>query len=99
MLTGDIVDAAEAHRIGLGNKVFPAAELDAAAWTYAARIAAGPPLVHRAIKRSVALSLSSSFDDALDRERENQMVLLQSKDFVEGVMAFLQKRDPSFSGS
>ncbi|RMH42773.1 MAG: enoyl-CoA hydratase [Deltaproteobacteria bacterium] len=98
MLTGELVDAREAHRIGLANRVYPADELHDAAWAFAIELAKGAPLSHRAVKRAVALSLESDFDAALDRERAYQLELLQSRDFMEGVTAFLQKRAPEFKG-
>ena len=52
-LTGDMVDAAEAKAIGLANRVFPAAQLEAAALDFLRSLAAGPPLVHRAVKAAV----------------------------------------------
>ena len=98
MLTGDVIDAAEAHRIGLGNRIYPVAELEASAWAFAAAIAAGPPMVHRAIKSAVAASLAGDLEAALERELDGQMRLLQSADFLEGVSAFFGKRPPRFSG-
>ncbi len=98
MLTGDAVDGAEAVRIGLANRLVPSAELSQAVWELAARLAKGPPLVHRAIKRSVYASLSGDLEAALERELTNQLELLRSADFFEGVAAFLHKREPSFHG-
>lgn len=99
LLTGDLVPADEAHRIGLANRVVPAAELAARTQELAARLAAGPPLVHRLVKRSVYAGLDGDLEAALDREATGQLQLLASADFQEGVMAFLQKRDPRFQGS
>jgi enoyl-CoA hydratase/carnithine racemase len=98
MLTGDLIDAEEAVRIGLANRVIATAEHTDAVWAYARKLAKGPPLVHRAIKEAVAAALSTHLDAALDRERETQLGLLQSADFAEGVAAFFQKREPSFRG-
>jgi 2-(1,2-epoxy-1,2-dihydrophenyl)acetyl-CoA isomerase len=98
MLTGDVIDAAEAHRLGIANRVVPAAELEAAAADYLGRLAAGPPLVHEAVKAYVYGALTSDLDAALENEVQGQMKLLRSLDFVEGLTAFLEKRDPKFSG-
>ncbi|HEY0194962.1 MAG TPA: enoyl-CoA hydratase-related protein [Kofleriaceae bacterium] len=98
MLTGDLVRADDALRIGLLNRLFPEAEVAARAHELAAQIAAGPPLVHRAVKRAVYASLDGDLDAALDREATGQVALLQSRDFTEGVTAFLQKRPPTFEG-
>ncbi|HKA91316.1 MAG TPA: enoyl-CoA hydratase-related protein [Haliangiales bacterium] len=98
MLTGEMVDAAEAYRIGLANKIVPAADVEAAARDYLARLAAGAPLVHRAVKEHVYGALAGDLDAALENEVRGQMRLLQSQDFFEGVAAFLGKRPPEFKG-
>jgi 2-(1,2-epoxy-1,2-dihydrophenyl)acetyl-CoA isomerase len=98
MFTGDMIPADEALRIGLVNKIIPSAEAEAQTWEFAKRLAAGPPLVHAWIKRSVYGALSGTLDDALENEVKGQMQLLRSRDFFEGVTAFFQKRDPKFAG-
>jgi len=98
MLTGDMVDAVEAHRIGLANRIFPAQQLEPAARNFAQTLAAGPPLVHRAVKAAVAAAAHSTLDQALEGEVHGQLKLLASADFQEGIVAFLEKRQPSFKG-
>jgi 2-(1,2-epoxy-1,2-dihydrophenyl)acetyl-CoA isomerase len=98
MLTGELVDAAEAHRIGLANRVFPAAQLEPAAWDFARTLAAGPPLVHRAVKAAVEAASHSTLEQALEGEVHGQLKLLASADFQEGIVAFLEKRTPEFKG-
>jgi enoyl-CoA hydratase/carnithine racemase len=99
LLTGDQVEAAEAVRIGLASRMLGEGgdSFEAAARAYATTMAKGPPLVHQRVKRAVYASLGD-LDAALDREAEGQLQLLGSADFVEGVAAFLQKREPQFQG-
>lgn len=98
MLTGDLVDAEEALRIGLANRVVPVEGFEAAARDYLSKLAAGAPLVHQAVKKCVQAAATSTLDAALDAELQNQIRLLQSKDFFEGIAAFFQKRPPGFKG-
>jgi len=98
LLTGDRVTADEAYRIGLANRVVAVADFAAAIAALADRLAKGPPLVHRMVKRAVYASLDGDLAGALDREATGQLQLLASEDFREGVMAFLQKREPQFQG-
>jgi enoyl-CoA hydratase/carnithine racemase len=97
--TGDVIDAQEALRIGLANRVVPIAALEQRVAELADRFAAGPPLAFAALKNAVYDNLDeTSLARALDREADGQMQLLASKDFAEGLTAFLQKRAPKFEG-
>lgn len=98
LYTGDLIDAETALRIGLGNRVIPHGEIVEQGWAFARRLAKGPPLVHRLVKQAVYASQDGGLDDALDREARGQLQCLQSRDFVEGVTAFLGKREPRFTG-
>jgi 2-(1,2-epoxy-1,2-dihydrophenyl)acetyl-CoA isomerase len=98
MFTGEIIGAEEALRLGLVNRIVSSATADSETWAFARNLAAGPPLVHAWIKRAVYGALSTDLDAALEVEVQGQMQLLKSADFMEGVSAFLQKREPKFSG-
>ncbi len=98
MFTGELVGADEALRIGLLSRIIPSAEAEQQTWAFARRLAAGPPLVHAWIKRAVYAAQATDLDAALENEVRGQMQLLRSRDFLEGIAAFFQKRDPKFSG-
>ena len=98
MYLGDVIEAVEALRLGIANRVVPVDGFEAAARDYLGRLAAGAPLVHQAVKRCVRAALTSNLDAALEAELQEQLRLLQSKDFFEGIAAFFQKRAPEFKG-
>jgi len=98
ILLADRVDAPELHRLGVVCRVVDAAELRDAALELARRIESGPPLALACVKESLYASWGS-LEDALRRERERQLKLLKTSDFREGVEAWLQKREPRFTGA
>lgn len=97
MLLADRLDAKAMEELGIAS-VAPSDALESAVTALAARLALGPPLAYAAIKRAVYGS-AGDLEAALGREREGQLALLRSSDAVEGIMSFLQKREPSFTGA
>ena len=102
LFTGRWLDAAEAHRWGLVNRVLPAADLMANARALADALAAGPPLVFAAIKEIVREAEDMKFQDAMNRITKSQFAtvdtLYHSHDQLEGARAFAEKRDPVWRG-
>jgi enoyl-CoA hydratase/carnithine racemase len=98
LLTGDLLSAAEAHRLGLVSEVVPDGEVLPHALEIAARIAALPPLAVAAIKEAVLLGADLPLDAALRLEAESFQRLFASEDRGEGMRAFLEKRKPVFKG-
>ncbi|MCU1360679.1 MAG: putative enoyl-CoA hydratase [Ilumatobacteraceae bacterium] len=97
-LLADIIDATEADRIGLVNRVVADDELDAFVDDWAARLAAGPPLALAMTKRMLNNSAHVTLEEALDDEGLSQTVNFGTKDTAEAMSAFLEKRAPKFSG-
>ena len=96
--TGDMIDAQTALRLGLVNRVVPAAQLEAEVKTLAQKIATGPPLATRAVKKVLFASHKEELERALEIEVQHQMRCFASEDCLEGVHAFFQKRAPQFRG-
>lgn len=96
--TGDVIDATKALDWGLVNQIVPADELDARAHEYAARLAAMPTKALGLTKRAVYRATTTTLADALEHEAQVQQHAAASDDHVEGVTAFLEKRDPVFTG-
>ena len=98
LLTGRLIDANEAYRIGLLNEVVPLAELMPAARRWADEILQCSPLSVRLTKEAVLDGLQVSVDDALARDAGRIERLLASADYVEGPKAFAEKRKPEWTG-
>lgn len=94
----DIVDAVEAHRLGLVNRVLAAEDLQINAAEIAHRIAHGPTTSFRYMKANVNLAMSTDFRTLLDREAETHLRCGMTEDHQEGVRAFMEKRQASFKG-
>jgi enoyl-CoA hydratase len=98
ILTGEPIDAREAHRLGLVARVVPNELLVEDALTLAAKIATKSPLALRMAKEAVNAAYEMSLTDALAHERRLFYLLFASDDQKEGMAAFLEKRDPDFTG-
>jgi len=97
-LLADWVSAEEAAKLGLVNRVVPAAELDAFVDDWARRLAAGPPIALALSKRMLTEASARSFEEAVDIEATSQAVNFASEDTREGLKAFFEKRAPKFEG-
>src|SRR3989454_621377 len=98
IFTAEIIEAAEAHRIGLVNRVVPVAELEKTTRALAAKIAAGPPAVLAMAKHMVNRAATSDLASALDLEAFSQGLAISSEDHQEGLAAFFEKRPAKFTG-
>ena len=98
MFTGDVIDAAEALRIGLVTEVTPHGELLVKAHAMAAKIAANPPLAVRAIKEGLRRTTLGDPREIGAWAIETIYRLMKTADHKEGVASFLEKRSPVFTG-
>ena len=96
--TGRTLTAVEALDLGLLNQVVPDAEFAAAVESMAGEIAANAPLAVRAIKRMMRAAESEPFEQNVHHVFLQLLPLLRTKDFAEGVAAYMEKRDPEFEG-
>ena len=98
ILTGEMIDAAEAHRIGLVNRVVPRTELLGEAEALMRKILANGPLAIRYAIRAVDKGLDGSLEEGLDLEAALFAILCSTEDMKEGMQAFLEKRAAKFRG-
>ncbi|HEY3102460.1 MAG TPA: enoyl-CoA hydratase-related protein [Pyrinomonadaceae bacterium] len=98
ILTGAIISAQEAFRLGLANQVVPADQLETKTMEVANRIAEKSPIALRLAKEAVKLASRSNLDEGLRREVDLFALCFSSEDKDEGVNAFLEKRKPEFKG-
>lgn len=97
-LSGRIVDAEEALRIGLATVVVQADDLRAAATAMAQSLLAGAPKAQMFAKQALNASFGMSLADALSWEGQSQAILLGTEDAAEGILSFVEKRDPDWKG-
>jgi 2-(1,2-epoxy-1,2-dihydrophenyl)acetyl-CoA isomerase len=96
--TGDMIDAKTALRLGIVNQLVSAARLEAEVKALAQKIAHGPPLAIRAVKKTLFASEAEKMGLALAREVDEQVRCYSSEDCSEGIRAFFEKRPPQFRG-
>jgi len=98
LFMGDFVDAQEAFRLGLVNKVVPVDGLMGEAKDFARKLAERPPLSIKFLKRTVNVGMQLDLTSALDFETSCAAIVIGSEDRMEGFKAFLEKRKPVFKG-
>lgn len=96
--TGRIIDAAEAERIGLADKVVPADKLEETVNQIAETIAGKSPLIIQIAKKTINKGMYTDLAAGLSYEKSNLALCFSTEDQVEGLTAFLEKRKPEFKG-
>jgi len=96
LMTGEFIEANEAERIGLYNRVVPRAQLEIATCEFAEKLANGPNLGIAKTKEMLNRELHMSFESALEAEAVAQALCMQTPDFKEAHAAFIEKRPAKF---
>jgi 2-(1,2-epoxy-1,2-dihydrophenyl)acetyl-CoA isomerase len=99
VLLGDVIDAAEAERIGLVNRVVSKDQLAASVNEIANRLANMAPLTLAASKRLLNQSLAVSMAEAIEAENTAQALMSTTSDTKEAILSFFERREPRFTGS
>ncbi len=99
ILTGDAIDAGEAHRIGLLHRVVAPDALLNTAMEMAAEMALKSPLSLRFAKEAVYSGMDLTLDQGVNLEMDLYLILFSTRDRVEGITAFKEKRNPVFDGN
>jgi enoyl-CoA hydratase/carnithine racemase len=97
-MTGKLIGAAEAERIGLVNRIAPAEELDAATQTLVDELLACAPVAVGLAKRVLDAAAKPALAATLEQEVAAQQLCAQTDDFAEGALALSEKRLPQFAG-
>ena len=98
IFTGDFLEAKEAERIGLLNRLVPAERLEEETMTLARRLADGPPIAIRLSKLQIYKGLEMDLEAALEMAAAAELIASNSEDHREGVAAFMEKRAPHYVG-
>jgi enoyl-CoA hydratase len=98
LLLGEQISAEEAERIGIVNRVVPAAEFDAAVADWAGQLARKSPVLMRMGKDAMFRQQDMAFADALEFLQAQLTIAFSTEDIQEGVKAFFEKRDPVWTG-
>jgi enoyl-CoA hydratase/carnithine racemase len=97
-LLAEVIPAADAERVGIVNRVVPAAELDGEVDALVARLLTMAPVALSQTKHLLDQAMSTTFEDAVEAEAMAQVVNLGTPDAKEAVRAFMEKRAPEFTG-
>jgi 2-(1,2-epoxy-1,2-dihydrophenyl)acetyl-CoA isomerase len=98
VLSGEMVPAQEAHRLGLFNRLVAGDALLTETYAVARKLAAKPPLALECAKRSMHAAIGLSLDETLALELEQQLALFHTDDAREALLAFIEKRTATFHG-
>ena len=98
LYTGDWLEAEEAHRLGVLNRLVPAESLEAETLALAARIAGRAPVANRLVKGMAHRGLGQSLEEHLPEAAQAEVLTLATEDHREALAAFIEKREPEFRG-